>query len=43
MEHCQVTIDPSDGQVVVDKGKTYRQEKNEWVDGGAMGGAYIAL
>ncbi len=43
MEHCDVSIDPSDGQVVVDKGRTYRKEKGEWTQGGPQGGAYIAL
>ncbi len=43
MEHCDVRIDPSDGQIIVDKGKTYREEKGEWKLGGAQGGAFIAL
>jgi cytochrome b6-f complex iron-sulfur subunit len=43
MEHCDVTIDPADGQIIVDKGKTYRKDKGEWVNGGSQGGAFIAL
>lgn len=43
MEHCDVRIDPADGQIVVNKGRTYREDKGEWVQGGTGGGAYIAL
>lgn len=35
MEHCHVTKDPIDGQIVVDKAKVYRAERGEWDRAGA--------
>jgi len=32
LERAKIFLDPSDGQIVVDKSKQFHQERGEWVD-----------
>lgn len=32
LERAKITIDPSDGQIVIDKSKQFHQERGEWTD-----------
>jgi len=32
LERAKISVDPSDGQIVVDKAKQYHQERGEWTD-----------